>query len=70
MRKRRAFAGIFALNFKKEREFLLKNSQGRSAPKCSTEHFNSCIILRNVTKLKFCRQLPLPCDLQKANLRF
>ena len=53
-----------------QEHFYSKIRRGRSAPKCSTEHFNSCIILRNETKLKFCRQLSLPRDLQKGKSPF
>ena len=44
MRKRKAFAGIFALNFKIACEFLTKNSRGAFSPEVFIEHFNACII--------------------------
>ena len=43
MRKRVAFAGIFAPNFKRACEFLLKIRRGVS-PEVFVEHFNACII--------------------------
>ena len=68
MRKREAFAGIFAPNFKKACEFLTKNSRGAFSPEVFIEHFNACIILRNGTKLKFCQQLSLPSRFAKGQI--
>ena len=44
MRKRKAFAGIFAPNFKRACGFLIKNSRGAFSPEVFSEHFNARII--------------------------
>ena len=48
MRKRVAFAGIFAPNFERACEFLIKNSRGAFSPEVFPEHFYAYIIISEV----------------------
>ena len=58
MRKRKAFAGIFAPNFKKACEFLTKKSRGAISPEVFPEHFCAYIIIQESYKLA-CKGLEL-----------